>query len=262
MMPTASPRPMIESMTEPADPTGPPRLGPRLTAFRAAGVAGLVFAVLMTVALLLMRDEPPSSALLFEAWWETYEPRLFAAIYLIPFAGIAFLWLLAALRRRIGRSEDQFYATVLLGSGLLFVAMLFATAAAATASTVGGDLPRDSAYDAFILGRTMGRAFFYVFAIKMAAAFMLVSSTIIRQTRIMPRWFSAVGLVAGVLLLVSITAFEPVALVFPAWVATLSVLLLRAEDPETTVADRMRDDGPPRVGAGAIPDPGAPRRAP
>ena len=220
------------SVMEPAVGPLPPHVGRRLTAFRAAGVAGLAFAVLMTVALVLMRDEPPSSAALFAAWWEAYAPRLFAAVYIIPFAGIAFLWLLAALRRRIGRNEDQFYATVLLGSGLLFVAMLFATAAAATVTSVGSELSDEAAYDAFVVGRTMGRAFFYVFAIKMAAAFMLVSSTIIRQTRIMPRWFSAVGLVAGIVLLVTITAFEPVALVFPAWVATLSVLLLRADEAE------------------------------
>ena len=220
---------MTEPVTDPR-PLPPPAL--RLSAFRAAGVAGLVFAVLMTASLILMRDEPPRSAALFDAWWNDYAPRLFAAIYLVPFAGIAFLWLLAALRRRIGRSEDQFYATVLLGSGLLFVAMLFATAAAATAATVGNDLPGDAAYDAFILGRTMGRAFFFVFAVKMAAAFMLVSSTIIRQTRIMPRWFSIAGMVAGIVLLVTITAYELAALVFPVWVAILSILLLRADDPQ------------------------------
>ena len=202
---------------------------PRMSAFRAAGIAGLLFAVLMTASLDLLRDEPPEAAAAFPAWWRSYSPRLFLALYLIPFAGIAFLWLLAALRRRIGRSEDQFYATVLLGSGLLFVAMLFASAAAATASTVGTELPDERAYDAYILGRTIARAFFYVFATKMAAAFMLVASTIIRQTRVMPRWFALAGVVAGIALLVTISAFEPIALVFPAWVATLSVLLLRAE---------------------------------
>ena len=52
------------------------------------------------------------------------------ALYLIPFAGVAFLWFLATLRRRIGRGEDQFLATVFLGSGFLFIAMLFAADAA------------------------------------------------------------------------------------------------------------------------------------
>ena len=54
---------------------------------------------------------------------------------IIPFAGIAFLWFLAVLRRRIGHGEDQFFATVFLGSGFLYIAMLFAADAAATAQS-------------------------------------------------------------------------------------------------------------------------------
>ena len=72
------------------------------------------------------------------------------ALNLIPFAGIAFLWFVGVLRDRIGEREDRFFATVLLGSGLLFVAMLFIGAAVAggliagvTASgpPVGGSWP-------------------------------------------------------------------------------------------------------------------------
>jgi hypothetical protein len=40
-------------------------------------------------------------------------------------AGIAFLWFIGVLRDRIGEREDRFFATVFLGSGLLFVAMIF-----------------------------------------------------------------------------------------------------------------------------------------
>ena len=66
-----------------------------------------------------------------------------AALYLVPFAGIAFLWFLAALRRRIGRLEDQFFSTVFLGSGLMFVAMLFAASAAASAALAAGRFGAD-----------------------------------------------------------------------------------------------------------------------
>ena len=51
----------------------------------------------------------------------------------MPFSGIAFVWFIAVIRNRIGDREDQFFGTVFLGSGLLFVAMLFAAAAAAGA---------------------------------------------------------------------------------------------------------------------------------
>ena len=48
------------------------------------------------------------------------------ALNIIPFAGIAFLWFMGVLRDRFGQQEDRFFATVFLGSGLLFLAMLFA----------------------------------------------------------------------------------------------------------------------------------------
>ena len=41
----------------------------------------------------------------------------------IPFAGIAFLWFIGVLRDRLGELEDRFFATVFLGSGLLFLAI-------------------------------------------------------------------------------------------------------------------------------------------
>ena len=52
------------------------------------------------------------------------------ALGLVPFAGIAFLWFVGVIRDRIGEHEDRFFATVFLGSGLLFVAMVFVGAAA------------------------------------------------------------------------------------------------------------------------------------
>ena len=48
---------------------------------------------------------------------------------MVPFAGIAFLWFIGVLRDRLGELEDRFFATVFFGSGLLFLAMLFVSAA-------------------------------------------------------------------------------------------------------------------------------------
>ena len=52
-------------------------------------------------------------------------------MYLAPFAGIMFLWFIAVVRDQIAQREDRFFATVFFGSGLLFVALLFAAAAVA-----------------------------------------------------------------------------------------------------------------------------------
>jgi hypothetical protein len=217
-------------MGEPS-PAKPADLATDLRAIRAAGVAGLVFSVLLTSALVLIRANPPTAVgdagevRIADAW--------FLALYLVPFAGIAFLWFMAVLRRRVGSREDQFFATVFLGSGLLFIAMLFAADAAVTAAVAAARIVGEGADDpAFIVGSTLAETLFYVFATKMAAVFMLVTSTIGRRTGVLPRWFVAIGIVAAVVMLLSVGFLEPLALIFPAWVAILSLILLRAR-PET-----------------------------
>ena len=56
------------------------------------------------------------------------------ALNLLPFAGIAFLWFIGVVRDRIGEGEDRFFATVFLGSGLLFVAMMMSAPRSPVAS--------------------------------------------------------------------------------------------------------------------------------
>ena len=105
-------------------------VGRDLRAPRAAGVAGLLFAALFVGSLLLLRDHPAPGAAPTRSPSGTCgnDARHVALVglYLAPFAGIAFLWFIAVIRSHVGEREDQFFATVFLGSGLLFVAMLFA----------------------------------------------------------------------------------------------------------------------------------------
>ena len=104
---------------------------------RSAGVAGLVFAALFVASLALLRGhpEPGATAQEIARFYRDQESGdlVLVGLYLVPFSGIAFLWFIAAIRGRVGEQEDRFFATVFLGSGLLFVAMLFAAAAAAAA---------------------------------------------------------------------------------------------------------------------------------
>ncbi len=206
-----------------------------LRTIRAAGVAGLLFAGLLTTALVLLRTNPTTSpgdggpVSISDSWS--------VALYLVPFAGIAFLWFLAVIRRRIGRSEDQFFATVFLGSGLLFIAMLFAADAAATAVVTSTRSSGVQASDpAYLFGRALAESLFYVFAVKMSAVFMLVSSNIGQRTGFLPRWFVIVGMLAAIVMLLSVGFFEPLALIFPAWVAIVSILILRAHPDSWAVA--------------------------
>ena len=149
---------------------------------------------------------------------------------MIPLAGIAFLWFVAAVRSHLGAQEDRFFATVLLGSGILFVAMLFAASAAAGALVAGVkflDQPPPSA-DAVVLARSLGFAFLFVFAVRAAAVFMLVASTIGLRTGFLPRWLVVTGYVFGLVYLLTVTYVEVFALLLPAWVAAVSVVILRA----------------------------------
>src|SRR5262249_26276215 len=105
---------------------------------RAAGIAGLVFSTLFVVSILLLYRQPAkgSSAAEIASWYLQHNAKTLGIVglYLTPFAGIAFLWFVAAVRSRIGIHEDRLFATVFLAAGILFVAMLFAAAATAGAS--------------------------------------------------------------------------------------------------------------------------------
>jgi hypothetical protein len=97
---------------------------------RAAAVAGVVFSLLLTAALWLLRTAIPAAP----PWNSARGSRPILAAWpshlnLIPFACIAFLWFIGVLRDRLGVLEDRFFATVFFGSALLFLAMLFAGAA-------------------------------------------------------------------------------------------------------------------------------------
>ena len=115
-------------------PVGPPlHTGSPLRTPRAAAVAGIVFSVLLIAAFVLLRISVPAQPGEAGAWLTDPGKRAAVAIALnlVPFSGIAFLWFIGVLRDRIGEREDRFFATVFLGSGLLFVSMLFVGAAVA-----------------------------------------------------------------------------------------------------------------------------------
>ena len=101
----------------------------RLRAPRAAAIAGILFSVLLITSFVLLRLSVPADPLEAGAWLQTSANTVALALNLVPFAGIAFLWFIGVLRDRLGEREDRFFATVFLGSGLLFLAMLFFSAA-------------------------------------------------------------------------------------------------------------------------------------
>ncbi len=161
---------------------------------------------------------------------------------MIPFAGIAFLWFLATIRNRIGRREDQFLATVFIGSGLLFVAMMFVGGAAAAAPVTLSSLSGTTIDpDAATIGRGIAYALYFVYGLKMAAVFILVSSTIGLRSGALPRWFCLLGYPTALALLLVVFVSEYVVLVFPVWVAITSLILILERDPLATAAGGRSD---------------------
>jgi len=196
---------------------------------RAAAVAGIVFSVLFIISLVLIRLAVPADPQDAGTWLASDLKTVTFAIYLFPFAGIAFLWFIGVLRDRMGDREDRFFATVFLGSGLLFLAMLFAAGAIAAGIIMEFRTMPDSLVESGIY--TFGRAAVYqlinVYAVKMAGVFMITTSTVAIRTLMFPRWMALLGYALALLLLLStgyIFFWAP--LVFPLWVLLISVNIL------------------------------------
>ena len=215
-------------MTEQAVVPGPLRAGSPLRTPRAAAVAGIIFSVLLIAALVLLRVSVPAHPAVPGAWLTDSRRRTTVAIALnlIPFAGIAFLWFVGVVRDRIGEREDRFFATVFLGSGLLFVCMLFVGAAVAGGLIAGQAQPGPPAGGILLLGRHVTTLLLNVYAMRMAAVFTLTTVTIARHTRIVARWLTVAGLAIALVLLVAAGTVAWIELLFPAWILALSVDIL------------------------------------
>jgi hypothetical protein len=209
---------------------GPLQSGSPLRTPRAAAAAGIVFSAFLIAALVLLRLSVPARPGAPGAWLTDAGRRtaVVIALNLVPFAGIAFLWFIGVIRDRIGGREDRFFATVFLGSGLLFVGMLFVAAAVAgglfAAASASG--PPDAG--TLAVGRNTTETLLNVYSMRMAAVFTLTTVTIARRTRIVSRWLEVAGLATALVLLVGTGISAWVELLFPAWILALSIDILAA----------------------------------
>jgi hypothetical protein len=216
-------------MTDDVLDQGPLRSGSPLRTPRAAAVAGIIFSALMITALVLLRVSVPGRLSTTGAWLTQPGKRaaVAVALNLVPFAGIAFLWFIGVVRDRVGEREDRFFATVFLGSGLLFVAMLFVAAAVSGGLIAGASFGLPDS-NTLALARNITGSLLNVYSMRMAAVFTLSTVTIARRTQIVSRWLTIAGLVCALVLLIGIGISPWVELVFPAWILALSVDILAA----------------------------------
>lgn len=199
---------------------------------RAAGLVGILFALLLAAAIVLVRIAIPDESGNVGGNWATDPSRrrtVQTALNLIPFAGILFLWFMGAVRARIGEAEDKFFATVFLGSGLLFVATLFGAAASAGGLLVtAGASGADSKMQLWSFGRHFTFSLLTTYSMRMAAVFTFSTSNIGHRLGVLPRWLSFLGYLVALTLLLVTGSIAWSELVFPLWALVVSLHILVA----------------------------------
>ena len=216
---------------------------------RVAAAAGIIFSILLIWSLYLLRVSIPVDADGTRTWIIQNARRLTLALNLVPFAGVAFIWFLGVLRDRLGAMEDQFFATVFLGSGLMFLGMIFIAGAAAV-SLVGAYGPTSAGpadASAYSFVRSFIRAIMRIYAFKMAAVFMMSTATLALYIRFIRRWIAMLGYATAVLLLLGSTYFDWVLFAFPCWVliVSLDILIENRQRPLRVPADPGSARGDP-----------------
>jgi hypothetical protein len=209
-----------------------PTLARSVRSIEAAAIAGLVYAVLYSVSLILLTSAPEASVPDAEltGWYSDPDNRtlLVVGLALSVASTIAFLWFLAVVRRRVGDREDQFFATVFLGSGILLsgVALIGASVLASPSLTIDladGRVPDWSTLSSLTgLGNTL---FFFVL-LRVQAVFVVSTSTLAMRTGAFSRYLAYLGYVTALTMFVMPIATEPLGFAFPIWVAILSLALV------------------------------------
>ncbi len=211
----------------------------RLTTPRAAAIAGILFSLLFSTGIVLMRYAIPEEITSNITWVSANAKEITLALELMPFAGIAYLWFIGVVRDRIGDFEDRFFTSVFYGSSLIFLAMVFVSMAImygilATYNTVPWEAPD---YKVIYFTRAMMLHINNVYALRMAGVTMLSLGTIWMRTGLVPRWLVVITYLLALVLLVVINYSPWFTLTYPAWVLLISVYILwiRYRHPEAHV---------------------------
>ena len=195
---------------------------------RAAAIAGILIALLFGSGVVLIRISIPTDPTAENAWLDANSRTVSLALNLIPYAGIAFLWFIGVIRDRLEDLEDRLFATVFLGSGLLFLALTFVGAALAGGLLNSYMVAPSALVESGVF--TYSRAVMYetinVYAIRMAGVFMISLGTIWLRTGLMRRGWAFLTYALALILLLSISYSLWVTLVFPGWVLAVSVYFL------------------------------------
>ena len=185
----------------------------RRAAYLTVGL-GVAHALLYILSYYLLQQTPganSSDAEILEFYSSGGDRRLIlVGLYVMPFAGIAFVWFTVALRMWISVSTSRLnalYSNVQLVSGIIFVGLLF-TAGAASAATAASMEFSTGQVDPMMARQLpqLSSTILIVFAMRMAAMFVFTTSSIGRSAGILPRWYVMAGYAVGLFLLLSATS--------------------------------------------------------
>ena len=236
------------------DASSPASEPSRRAAFRQAAqltsLLGLGFAILFTAGMVLLLRPAPSLASnqALVAFYASGNQQWIniGGLYLIPFAAVAFLWFIAALRQWAELSErpvDHLLSTVQSFSGVGFIILVFAAAGAVSviAASMG---PGNGAIDPVLAKQfpLYGRVLLLVFGLRMAAIFVMATTNIGQRAKLYPRWFVLASYLVAAVLLLTASLNRWLVVVFPLWIIVLCGLVwLRAR------ADASLESAAPEV---------------
>jgi hypothetical protein len=235
--------PITEPRVEPSRRSKRAAQPPQVKLARLSSLTGILFAALFVVALVFVYTTPTLSASdsTITAFYAGNSTALVTVgLYLIPFAGIAFLWHGHATRLLIQSrtpSPSAIPYGLQLVSGILFVVLLFAGMASAGSVALLKDLtsaPLPSAD--FARGMlAVGYGMVFVYALRGAGMYALTTTSLLRQAGILPKWLALVSYLLAAFLLLSTVTHPVVMLLFPTWVVIVALVIFiragRAAEP-------------------------------
>src|SRR5271165_4383435 len=207
--------------------------GPAAGNAKKAAFSGFAFAILFTLGLVLVNriprlDSPDST---YTAFYTTGSGGVLVTVglYLVPFAGIAYLWFMMAFRALLDRPADLTQG-LQLASGVAFVCMLFAGTAAAGAVALMLHFARVPAPPVSVdrVLSSVGYGLVFVYGVRVAGMFTITTTTLARRAGLMPRWLAVLSYLLAAFLLLTTTTQPATLLAYPAWVLLVSLALLRS----------------------------------
>jgi hypothetical protein len=213
-----------------------------LTSEKAAALERLTAATMMTLSIYMIERQPGvGTARQDLSWYGDPDNRrtVELGLQMGAFGMVAFLWFMAVIRRRLADREDQFHATVFLGSGIAFAILATTAAVCAAAPTLvvqfGGEESLSDSTLALAHGLWFG--LWGTGASRFAGVFMAATSTLGLRFAALPTWLARTGFALGALLGITGAFAGPLDFLFPAWLALVSITLLFSPRDRSARAD-------------------------